>query len=353
MAPSTTIGAAHPVSVGEAGPIRKLVRRITRMGEEEAKRGGEKSRTTEEEIVEEEERNPMAEKIINDTVAWVTTIAKAHGRNEAWAQKAVTESFSVTETDAVKERIVDLIAADVPDLLKQIDGRQVIVKGTPVALATAQAALVTIPMSRRQQFLTVITHPNVAYLLMMLGTLGLIFEFTHPGIGFPGIAGLICLLLALYAFQALPVSVASVGLILVGLLLLIAELSVVSHGLLAVGGTISLTLGSLMLFESPDAALRVSTSVVAPTVITLSAIILVVLQRALRVQRYRVTTGVQGLIGEIGEASTALAPEGQVFVHGELWNASSRKPVGRGALVRVTRVEGLRLVVEPVDKGGR
>ncbi|MBI2496290.1 MAG: ATP-dependent Clp protease proteolytic subunit, partial [Candidatus Omnitrophica bacterium] len=192
MAPSTNIGAAHPVVVGEGGGP----------------------------VVEETQSDPMSEKIINDTVAWVTTIAKARGRNEEWAKNAVTESFSVAEDEAVKERIVDLVASDVTDLLTKIDGRQVELAGVAVQLRTAGAAVIPIPMSKRQEFLAIVTNPNIAYLLMLLGTLGLIFEFTHPGIGFPGIAGLICLLLALYAFQTLPVSYAAVALIAVGLALL-------------------------------------------------------------------------------------------------------------------------------------
>ena len=338
MAPSTNIGAAHPVTVGEGGgPVKKLIRRI---------RPDAKHEQGEEEVVEEESRDPMADKILNDTVAWITTIAKARGRNEAWAAKAVTESFSVTETEAVKESIVDLIAADLPDLLAQLDGRRVELAGVEVELQTAGASAVRIPMSRRQEFLATITNPNIAYLLMLLGTLGLIFEFTHPGIGFPGIAGLICLLLALYAFQALPVSYAGIALMAVGIALLIAEIKVVSYGLLGVGGVIALTLGSLMLFESPDPAIRVSLQVILPTVLTLAAIILFVVQRALRAQTQRVTTGAAGLLGEIGTASTDLNPEGKVFVHGELWSAASQHPITQGEKVRVIKVEGLQLLVD-------
>ena len=338
MAPSTNIGAAHPVVVGDGGgPVRRLIKRVT----------GEKK-----EEVEETETDPMAEKIINDTVAWVTTIAKARGRNEAWAAKAVTHSVSVTETEAVKERIVDLIATDVPDLLTKIDGRKVELAGAPVELHTAKAEIVSVPMSKRQLFLAIITNPNIAYLLMLFGVLGLIFEFTHPGIGFPGIAGLICLLLALYAFQTLPVNYVAVALIVLGIGLLIAELKIVSHGLLAIGGVICLTLGSLMLFESPDPTLHVSLRVIVPTVATLAGIILFVLQRALSAQRRRVTTGAQGLIGTVGVARTALKPDGTVFVRGELWNATSSKTVPEGTKVRITKIEGLRLFVEPVMRGG-
>ena len=341
MAPSTNIGAAHPVDAGGGGPLKKLVRRVKR-GEASKKKDGK----PEEEVVEEEERDPLSEKILNDTVAWITTIAKTRGRNETWAKKAVTESLSETETEAVKAHIVDLLAADVPDLLKQIDGRTVELAGQKVQLATSGAALVEIPMSKRQEFLAVITNPNVAYILMMLGTLGLIFEFTHPGIGFPGIAGLICLLLALYAFQALPINYVAVALIALGLGLLIAEIKIVSHGLLAVGGVISLTLGSLMLVASPDPNLRVSLQVIIPTVVTLAGLILFVVQRALSIQTQRAVTGPQALIGEVGVATTDVAPEGTVFVHGESWTATSAQSIHKGEKVRIVRVHGMQLRVE-------
>ncbi len=247
---------------------------------------------------------------------------------------------------------MDLIATDVPDLLAQINGRTVKLAGIAVELETEAASIVMIPMSKRQEFLATITNPNIAYLLMMLGTFGLIFEFTHPGVGFPGIAGLICLLLALYAFQTLPVSYAAIALIVLGLGLLIAEINIASFGLLAIGGVISLTLGSLMLFESPNSNIQVSVNIVLPTVLTLAAIILFVVQRAIRAQTKPVTTGAQGLLGEIGVVSTALNPEGQVFVHGELWNASSRHPIPQGEKIRVIQVEGLHLLVEQMKPAG-
>jgi len=343
MAPSTNIGAAHPVMIGDGGggPIKKLIKRIKRNAD-----GSKDQDDVEEEIVEEEHKSPMAEKIMNDTVAWITTIAKHRGRNEAWAKKAVVESFSVAETEAVAERIVDLVATDLPDLLEQMNARTVMLLDTPVELATAGVSVVTIPMNPRQQFLTVITNPNVAYTLMMLGTLGLIFEFTHPGIGFPGIAGLICLLLALYAFQALPVSYAAVALLVLGLILLVAEIKVTSGGLLGLGGVVSLTLGSLMLIESPDPNLQISLHVIIPTVGTLAVLTLFIVRRAVQAQTQRVATGASGLLGEIGVASTDLTPEGQVFVHGELWNASSPHAVAKGEKVRVIQVEGMHVLVE-------
>lgn len=354
MAPSTNIGAAHPVTMGGGGgPVRRLVKRITRSGNErQMRKGGDRAGTVEEEIVEEAETDPMSDKIINDTVAWAATIAKARGRNPELTAKLVTESTSLTETDALKAGLVDLVSPDLNDLLTQMEGRVVEITGVKVALHTADASPVRVSMSRRQDFLATITSPNIAYLLMMLGTLGLIFEFTHPGIGFPGIAGLICLLLALYAFQALPVSYAAVALIVLGLILLIAEIKITSYGLLAIGGVVSLTLGSLMLFESPDPDIRVSLQVALPAVGTLAAIILFVVQRALSAQATPVATGAAGLLGEIGTASTDLNLDGTVFVHGELWNATAARPVRRGEKIRVIRVDGLHLLVDRLSKAG-
>ncbi|MBI2173672.1 MAG: nodulation protein NfeD, partial [Candidatus Omnitrophica bacterium] len=359
MAPSTNIGAAHPVAVGDGGgPAKKLIRRIKRVMKDDESSSSRKRRidskkdleeeSAEEEIVEEISSDPMADKIMNDTVAWVTTIAKSRNRNVEWAKKAVTESFSVTEEEALKEHIIDMIAADLKDLLSQMEGRTVDLAGIPTQLHTAEADIVSLPMSRRQEFLATITNPNIAYLLMMLGTLGLIFEFTHPGVGFPGIAGLICLLLALYAFQALPVNYAAIALILLGLTLLIAEIKIISYGLLTIGGVISLTLGSLMLFESPDPSIRVSLRFILPSVITLSAIVLFIVQRVWKAQRQRVTTGAEGLIGEIGIAETDLNLEGKVLVMGELWDATSTQSIPRGKKVRIRQVDRLHLLVEPL-----
>ena len=340
MAPSTNIGAAHPVTFGGMG--ESIERAVKRSGEGETP--GESGEGKGETVTE---RTPTEEKIINDTVAWITAVARTRGRNEKWAARAVTESVSITEKEAVEEHVVDFIAQDLPDLLAKLNGRQVQIKGNTVTLNSAGATVVTIPMTAWQKFLAIITHPQVAYLLMMLGVLGLIFEFTHPGVAFPGIAGVICLLLALYAFQLLPVNYAAIALLILGIVLLIGEVKVVSHGLLALGGAVCLILGSLLLFQSPEPALRLSLGVILPTVVTLMVITLIVLNRAAKSLKYPIATGEQALVGEIGEASTDLDPEGMVFVHGETWRARTGVPVRRGAKIRVLHVEGLHLDVEP------
>jgi membrane-bound serine protease (ClpP class) len=340
MAPSTNIGAAHPVLVGEGGgPMKKLIRRIKR--EDEVDEGNAK-----EELVEEEQKDPMSEKIINDTVAWITTIARARYRNEEWAKKAVTESFSISEEEAVKEKVIDFVAKDLGELLLKIDGWPVEFGLDKHVISTKNATVVHIAMNRRQQFLAVITNPTIAYLLMLLGTLGLVFEFTHPGIGFPGIAGFICIILAMYAFQTLPINYAALALIGVGLALLVAEIKVAGFGLLAVGGVISLTLGSLMLFESPG-GIALPLTVIAPVVLGISAIVLFLVNLAVKAQKQPETTGAQGLIGLTGSAETDISPSGQVFVKGEIWTARIKEgePIKKRELIRVIGIEGLTLLV--------
>ena len=206
MAPSTHIGAAHPIVLGEGGRMKKIIRRFQKSQREGLK----------EEILEEE--NPLSQKIVNDTLAWISTIAKTRKRNEAWAKKAVIESASITQDEALKKNVIDVVARNLNDLLQKIDGKKVILPSGTKTLHTKNVTLITLPMTTRQKVLSVISHPNIAYFLMLFGFLGLIFEFTHPGIGFPGIGGAICLVLALYAMQTLPTNYAAIFLIALGIL---------------------------------------------------------------------------------------------------------------------------------------
>src|SRR5512139_301386 len=236
MAPGTNIGAAHPVAVG----------------------GGKMDRT-------------MAEKVVNDAVAYIESIAEKKGRNVKWAAKAVRESVSITETDALKIKIIDLIAKDVDDLLAKIDGKIVEKSRRTIKLATKGLKTNLVEMGFRERFLATLSNPNIAYILMMIGLVGLYFELSNPGAIFPGVIGGICLILAFFAFRTLPVNYAGVLLILLGVFLFIAEIKVASYGLLSVGGIISLALGSIMLFESPLPYLRASLAVILPTVVVTAA----------------------------------------------------------------------------------
>lgn len=316
MAPATNIGAAHPVAVG--GGVDK----------------------------------ESLKKIENDAAAFARTIADARGRNAEWAEKAVRESVSITEREAVRLRVVDLIAESVPDLLDKIDGRSVTTAGGPVTLQTKGAAVSAIEVGFRDRVLNVITDPNVAYILMMLGMLGLFFELSTPGAILPGVIGGISLILAFFAFQSLPINYAGLLLLLFGIALLVAEINVASHGVLAIGGIVALGLGSLMLFDAPEAGFRVSWWVVLPTVGVTAGVFLFVVAVGVRALRVHSPAGASALVGLSGVARGPLSPEGQVLVQGELWRAVARDaPVEEGSRVRVVDVHGLTLTVEKAGEG--
>ncbi len=321
MAPGTHIGAAHPVEGG-----------------------GEKLDET------------MAKKMASDVAADARTWAQGRGRNVQLADEAVRESRSFTEEEALKASppLIDVIAKDVPDLLRQLDGRSVRrFDGRTVVLHTAGAPVVEIAMSWRQRLLAALAHPNIAYLLLSLGVLGLTIELWNPGAVLPGVAGGVCLLLAFFTFQVLPVNYAGLLLILFGVALLVLEIKVTSHGVLSIGGIASLTFGSLMLMDSSAPELRVSLSVILPVVGGLSAILLLLVRLGIASQRRRPTTGDAGMLGERGQVLSAIAPgaPGRVATHGEIWVAESHEAIAEGETVIVQGVRGLVLVVSRTGKG--
>ena len=308
MAPGTNIGAAHPVGGG----------------------GQEIGET-------------MAEKVTNDLVAFVKGIAQKRGRNAEWAEKAVRESVSVTEKEALERKVIDVVADDVDDLIRQIDGREVVDKGT---LQLDGAGRQEIQESFRTKILKTISNPNIAYLLMMLGLAGIYFELSHPGTIFPGVIGGIALVLAFFSFQTLPVNYAGVLLIVLAIVFFVMEMKITSFGLLSVAGVVSLFLGSLMLFDGDGPQSGLSWQVLIPTVLVISAFFVAVAGLAFKAQTAKPRTGDRGLTGEIGVVKQKLDPQGKVFVHGELWFARAGKDIEEGARVRVKRVDGLVLDVE-------
>jgi membrane-bound serine protease (ClpP class) len=310
MAPGTNIGAAHPVAMG-----------------------GQMDRT-------------MTEKVVNDAVAYIESIAQKKGRNVKWAAQAVRESVSIPESEALKLKVIDLTAADLNDLLTKINGRTVEKAGGTFRLATKGARIKFLEMSFRDRFLATLSNPNIAYILMMIGLVGLYFELSNPGAIFPGIIGGICLILSFFALRTLPVNYAGVLLILLGVFLFIAEIKIPSYGLLTTGGITSLALGSIMLFESPVPYLRASLVVILPTVAVTSAFFIFAVTMTVRAHLAKPATGKEGLVGEVGRAVSRLAPEGRVFVHGEFWNAYSDATIEEGEKIRVLRAEGLKLRVE-------
>ena len=312
MAPATNIGAAHPVTAG-GGTIDKESMR----------------------------------KVENDAAAFIRTVARERGRNAYWAEKAVRTSVSATEGEALKLGIIDLVADSLPNLLAKVDGREVKTTRGATTLRTRGAVVRPLEVGWRDRFLALITDPNIAYVLLMLGMLGLFFELANPGVILPGIIGGICLILAFFAFQSLPINWAGLLLILFGIVLLIAEIKVVSHCVLTIGGIIAILLGSVMLVNTPELPLRVSWTVIIPVVGVTAGIFVFAVSAGVRAQLQRPTTGASGLLHEVGVANTPIDPEGEVVVHGELWTAVADAPgISAGERVRVVGVEGLRLRVE-------
>ena len=310
MAPGTNIGAAHPVSIGE------------------------KTDKT------------MEEKVVNDAEAYAEGIAKKRGRNESLARRMVRESISLSADKALEGKVIDLIARDRNDLLQQMEGRRISREGKEATLHLAGAIVVPAEMRRGERILNVISNPNVAYVLMMLGILGLFFELSNPGVILPGVIGGISLILAFFAFQTLPVNYAGVLLILLALILFIAEIKIVSHGMLTVGGVIAMILGSLMLFESPEPYLQISWSLIAVTVAAVAGFFVFAVTKVMRAHRHKPATGQEGLIGQEGRSDSGIGAGGKVFINGEYWNAWSNEPIAAGEKVVVEAVEGMRLKVK-------
>jgi membrane-bound serine protease (ClpP class) len=316
MAPGTNIGAATPVSIGIGGGMDET----------------------------------MKHKVVNDAVAYARSIAEQRGRNPDWAERIVRDGASTAASEALGLKVIDLVVDSRAELLKQLDGRRYLRDGKEHRLALAGAEPVFREMSWTRQILNVVSDPTIAYLLMMLGILGIFFEISQPGVVLPGVVGALAILLALFAFQALPVNYVGVLLILLGLVLFILEIKVTSYGMLSVGAIIALTMGSLMLIDSPDPVMRISLSVIASTVASCTGFILFCLWFVTRSQKRRVVTGQEGLVGEHGRALTAVHAKGRVFVHGEYWDAYADEPIEDGAEIEVVEVGAqMRLQVRTVS----
>ncbi len=317
MAPGTNIGAAHPVSL----------------------QGGQDT--------------TMIEKATNDAAAFVRTIAEKRHRNIAWAEESVRKSLSITETEALKAGVIDPIARNADSLLLYLDGKTVETAQGPRTLHTKGATVEQWDMSFTDRLLDVLSDPNIAYILMLLGIYGLLFELYNPGAILPGVVGGISLILAFYSFHTLPINFAGLALILFGIILFIADIKIVSHGLLSIGGVIALVLGSVMLVRSDSALefVQLSFSVILTCAALSLLFFMFLVGVGVKALRSRLSTGQEGLVGEIGDALTILNPEGRVRVHGELWNAVSQSGVIRQhAKIRVVKMEDLTLRVEEVKK---
>jgi membrane-bound serine protease (ClpP class) len=317
MAPGTNIGAAHPVAMG----------------------GGEMDRT-------------MKEKVENDSVAYIKSIAEQRGRNVKWAEDAVRKSVSVTEKEALNVKIIDLIADDLQDLLKKLEGRKVLMGHASITLHTNGAEVAEFAIGWRLELLKALSDPNIAYVLMTLGTIGLLAELYNPGAILPGIVGAISLILGFYSLQSLPINYAGLLLLVLGVVLFVLEVTVTSYGLLAIGGVLSMLLGSLMLIKTDAPFLQISWSIIIPVIGLAALLSLAMVSMGVRAMRSRPMTGKEGMVGLVGVTKTALTPTGQVAVHGELWTALSDQPVEAGVRVEVMGMDGLTLRVRSTLKNG-
>jgi membrane-bound serine protease (ClpP class) len=314
MAPGTNIGAAHPVTVGE-----KMDK-------------------------------TMAEKVTNDAVAYIKSIAKQKGRNVEWAEQAVRKSISSPETEALKVGIIDLIAEDLQSLVKEINGKKVKTIVGEKIINTKEAKIYEIKMNFRERLLNFISDPNIAYILLMIGIYGIIFELSNPGAIFPGVIGAISLILAFYSLQALPINYAAAGLLLLGVILFILELKITSHGLLTLGGIICFILGSLMLFDTANPLFKLSLSVIIPVTLVTALFFGILLRLAYKAYKRKPVTGVEELIGLKGIAKTDIdSRKGMVMVHGELWQAVSDEKINKDEEVIVEEVMGLTLKVRKAE----
>ncbi|MDD5533311.1 MAG: NfeD family protein, partial [Syntrophales bacterium] len=285
-------------------------------------------------------------KVENDAVAYGRGIARKKNRSEDWIERAIRKSESTPAEEALKQKAIDYVASDLNDLLRQMDGKKVSLPSGEVSLNTKSARVNHKKMGIRDSVLKTISDPNIAYLLFLVGLAGLYFEFSNPGAVIPGVVGGISLILAFFALQTLSVNYAGVLLILFAVILFIAEIKVVSHGILTIGGITALVLGSLMLYDAPDPALRVSLGVMIPAVIVMSVFFISVITLALKAQMRRPKTGREGMLGQKGTAVTDVAEDGKVLIQGEYWNAFSRRAVAKGSEIRVVAVDGLRLEIE-------
>jgi membrane-bound serine protease (ClpP class) len=317
MAPGTNIGAAHPVAIGLGG--------------------GGMDKT-------------MSKKVENDAAAYARSIAKARGRSEEWAEKAVRKSESITAEEALKLNVIDFVAPDIEKLLVAIDQKEVNLAKGKKKISTKNAIINNKKMGTRQGVLAAISDPNISYILLLIGLAGLYFELSTPGAILPGVIGGISLLLAFFGLSTLPVNYTGILMIIFSVILFIAEMKVMSHGILSIGGVISLVFGSLLLFDTPEPALRISLQVLIPSILLISGFFIVVSWMAIKAQLRKHFNGAEAMIGAEAETLTDIANEGKVFLQGQYWTATSEKPIKKGAKVRVVKVEGLSLIVEEIRK---
>ncbi len=342
MAPGTNLGAATPIRLGGLPglPDKTPEQPGGKKGQEKGSEGSGGSPTIE---------PPDAEsrKAVNDAVAYIRSLAELHGRNADWAEQAVRTAVSLPASEALKLHVIDIVADDVPDLLRKIDGRTARVAGKSERLATAGLEVVTIAPDWRTELLAVVTNPNVAFILMMIGVYGLIFEFLNPGTVAPGLIGAISLIVALYALNMLPINYAGAGLVLLGIGLMVAEAHIGSFGVIGVGGIVAFVIGAIMMFPATAPGFGLSPFVIAAVTTVTAGFFLLLISMLLRSRLRPVVTGREALIGAHGETVAWEGEEGRVRVQGEIWRARARTQLQPATRIRVVDRDGLVLVVEP------
>jgi len=346
MAPATNLGAATPVAIGimpGSEPDKEAAPRGDKRKDEERKA----EKTNGETRPEATSRSTLTQKQIHDAAAYIRSLAQLRGRNAEWGERAVREAVSLSAEEAKKLKVVDIVAHDIADLLRQLHGMKVMVQGSERTLQTDGAPLIVIEPDWRSRLLAVIADPSVALILMMIGIYGLIFEFTNPGFVLPGVVGAICLLLALFAFQLLPVNYAGLGLMLLGIAFIVAEAFLPSFGALGVGGAVALVIGSVILIEPGATGYAVPLSFTVTLALASAAIVFAIVAMAARARKRPVVSGSEDLVGAQGVVLDDLQTQGWARVRGENWRIVSRVPLARGQKVRITGIDGLTLSVEP------
>ncbi len=348
MAPATNLGAATPIPVGGTSPLP---------GGGKKEPAGDEDGDTDSDGDQPAKKSPAAAgpdaasaKAINDAVAYIRSLAERRGRNAEWAEKAVREAASLSAEKAAETGVVDLVANDVDDLLRKIDGRTVELAGEQATLSTQGLTLERIEPDWRTRFLATITNPTVAYLLLLIGIYGLLFEGYNPGAILPGVAGGICLLVAAYAFQILPVNYAGLALIALGIILMISEIFVPSFGALGIGGIIAFVAGSIILMDTDVPGFGVPVALITGIGLLGGGMVMAIVWLAVRARRRPVVSGIEEMLGAVGEAASDFSDSGHILVHGELWKAATTGPVRKGQKLRVKKIDGLLLTVEPLDQ---
>ncbi|MGR9000283.1 MAG: NfeD family protein, partial [Gammaproteobacteria bacterium] len=332
MAPGTNLGAATPVQFGGFGSFDD--------NKDKADKNDDKAKPS---------SDAMTHKMVNDAAAYIRSLAEMHGRNQQWAEKAVREAASLSASEALKLHVIDIVAVDVSDLLRQLEGWKVNVSGKELLLNTAHIEIKSIKPDWRNRFLAVITNPSMAYILLMVGIYGLAIEFSHPGTVVSGTIGGICLLLALYAFQLLPVNYAGIGLILLGIALMIAEAFVASFGILGLGGIVAFVIGSVILMNTDMPGFGIDPGLIAGFALSSAVFFIIAIGLIFKARHRPIVSGREEMIGLVGEAIDDFTGTGMVRVHSESWRASCDQPLRKNEKVMVTAIDGLILQVIPIQ----